>query len=326
MNPLPTPDGYRALAEGVGVVDRSGASRLRIGGADAVDLLDRLSTNDLRGLAPGLGASTVLTTNKGRVIDLLVVSHAADHLLAIGSVPAAGRVAEWIDFYTFGEDVSCEDATGATFMAGLAGPGAADAVGRLAGDEAAGLASFGLLGARAGDLDVTVVRSDFLGRAEFDVIVAAGDGPRLSDDLADLAPAVGPEAVDAARMERCVPAFGSELGEDRNPLEAGLIGSISFNKGCYVGQEVVARLNTYEKVQRRLAVVRSESGPVRAGDQVTAGGGTVGVVTSAAPHPEGGSVGLAYVRGAFGGGGAAAGEAGLAVSVSAPDPALSPAG
>ncbi len=326
MNALPTREGLRALTEGVAAVDRSGASRLRIGGAEAVDLLDRLSTNDLRGLATGRGASTVLTTNKGRIIDLLVVSDAGDHLLALGSAPAAARVMEWIDFYTFDEDVDVRDLAGRTFMTGLAGPGAADAVGRLAGGAAAALEPFGLARTRVAGLDATVVRSDFLGRAEFDVIVGSGDGPVLATALADVVPLVGPGAIEAARIERCVPAFGSELGEDRNPLEAGLIGSISFNKGCYVGQEVVARLNTYEKVQRRLAVLRCETGPVHAGEDVLAGGERVGVVTSAARHPEGGFVGLAYVRRAFDGGEAVVGPVGVAAAVSAPDPALSPAG
>ena len=326
MNILETAEGYRALTQDVACVPRSAASRLRFSGTDAAELLDRLSTNGLTGLGPGTGTATVLTTNKGRIIDLLTVSDSGEGLMAIGSAPAASRVLEWIDFYTFDEDMHAADVTEDTFMVGLAGPRAADVVGELAGSAAASLESFGIVRAKVDGIDATVLRSDFLGRAEFDVIVASGNSERLGESIGLAAPAVGPESVEVVRIERCIPAFGPELGEDRNPLEAGLIGSISFNKGCYVGQEVIARLNAYDKVQRRLAVVRSSAGPIAVGDEVIAGDARMGVVTSAVGHPDGGWIGLAYVRSAMEGGEVTLGAAAVTATVTAPDPALSPAG
>jgi folate-binding protein YgfZ len=141
--------------------------------------------------------------------------------------------------------------------------------------------------------------------------------------------------MEVARIERGVPAFGSELNEDHNPLEAGLIDSISFNKGCYVGQEVVARLNTYDKVRRRLAVLRWPAGGVSVdgvsvGDEVTSkaapGGGTagggatgsgtaLGSITSVAKHPNGGFVGLAFVKRAFEGTEVAVGHSGIVAAL-----------
>jgi tRNA-modifying protein YgfZ len=312
---LATPqDQYMALTGGLAVVDRHDVGLLRASGKDAVDLLDRLSTNDLSGLAPGKGASTVLTTNKGRVIDLLTVAHLNDHLLVLCSSDAAVRVAEWIDFYTFEEDVVVSDVTSEYFVAGLAGPDALTSTQRLIGDGAAGLPAYGAFDADVAGVKATVVRTDFLGEAAFDFIVAGSDAQAMRDALAEYAEAVGSEALDAARIECGIPAFGSELNEDHNPLEAGLIGSISFNKGCYIGQEVVARLNTYDKVQRRLAVLSWPDGsdePVSVGDEIMGGDKPIGAITSVAAHPSGGFVGLAYVRRAFEGAEVAIGPSGI---------------
>ena len=320
-------DQYRALTEGVALLDRSGVGVLRLSGGDAVDLLDRLSTNDLRGLTPGTGAGTVLTTNKGRIIDFLTVVRMDDHLLVLCSAQAAGRVAEWIDFYTFEEDVTVTEMTGGSFVAGLVGPTAAGAVRALAGDAAADLPPYGAVTAAVDGVTTTLVRTDWLGTAGFDFIAPADEGAYLAGSLEAAAEPSGseapeaPMALEALRIERGVPAFGSELNEERNPLEAGLIDSVSFNKGCYIGQEVVARLNTYDKVQRRLGVLVWERGAVSPGDPVlvpdegSGDGKEIGVVTSVAAHPNGGFVGLAYVRRAFEGDGVAIGSSGVAATL-----------
>ena len=104
------------------------------------------------------------------------------------------------------------------------------------------------------------------------------------------------EAREAFRVVSGVPVYGKELGEGRNPLEAGLIGAIDFTKGCYIGQEVIARLDTYEKVQRALVSFRVE-GNWDEGDVLMQDGKRVGEITSLARLPsEGGCVGLGYVR------------------------------
>jgi folate-binding protein YgfZ len=332
----PTQDQYWALTGGLVVVDRQSVGLLRASGKDAVDLLDRLSTNDLSGLALGKGVSTVLTTNKGRVIDLLRVVHLGGHLLVLCSRDAVTRVSEWIDFYTFEEDVVVSEVTAEYFITGLVGPQALATAQQVAGAAAAGLTAYGAVDADVAGVKATVVRTDFLGEAAFDFIVAVSDGQALRDALAEHAEAVGPEALEAARIERGIPAFGSELNEDHNPLEAGLIDSISFNKGCYVGQEVVARLNTYDKVQRRLAVLNwppdpALGGPVSAGDPVSGGDSVsvgdeivgddkvIGAITSVAAHPDGGFVGLAYVRRAFEGAEVAVGQSGIIATLKPAD-------
>jgi folate-binding protein YgfZ len=100
------------------------------------------------------------------------------------------------------------------------------------------------------------------------------------------------------RIQHAVPLYGQEMGDAYNPLEAGLIGSIDFHKGCYIGQEVIARLDTYQKVQKRLVRLRfSPEAPVSPGAALEDNGHEVGKVTSVSSIPTTGElIGLGYVR------------------------------
>ena len=109
------------------------------------------------------------------------------------------------------------------------------------------------------------------------------------------------DSYEAFRIASGVPAYGPELGEEVNPLEAGLWDSVSFTKGCYVGQEVVARLNTYEKVKRYLAMLSLEDGAIPdAGAPLTVDGKDAGKLTSVSPVLiSGRRPALGYVRKAY---------------------------
>jgi folate-binding protein YgfZ len=120
-----------------------------------------------------------------------------------------------------------------------------------------------------------------------DALVGAGAAP------------AGALAFDAYRVDHGVPEYGRELGEQVNPHEANLLPFVSFTKGCYVGQEVVARLDTYDKVQRRLVRVRASdiAGPLETGDALIADGGQIGELrTVARAGPAAGRAGLAFLR------------------------------
>ena len=288
-------DEYTAAVEGAGIADRSHLGRLKVSGADAIDLLNRLSTNKLDDLQIGDIQGTVLTTNKGRIIDLLYVLRQDDHLLIITGPDTCRQVAEWIDFYTFVEDVEVEDVSDATAQISLIGGGAADALPQLADIPAYSAAAVSI-----GEVDALALRTDALGGFGCELIVSTAQQPALWDALKSLgATPVGEDALELLRIRNAIPDYGSELCEDYNPLEANLKRFISFNKGCYIGQEVVARLNTYDKVQRHLAQV-SLQGAVEVPAELPADllhdGRKVGALTTAAAHPDGDIVGLAYVR------------------------------
>lgn len=285
--------GLRALRDGAAFADRTACGRLRISGADALDLLNRLTTNRLDGLRPGQARSTVLTNGDARVIDHLrlavIEAGGGPYLWCITSPGRAETVVEWLDLYTFGEDIAVEDRSSDTAQLTVVGPGAAAALAQ------AGLAVPGLDAAVWAD-GVIAAASPFGEHAAYDIVLPAAQASQAREALRRTAPELTDEAFDACRIVQGVPAYGREFGEFNNPLEARLLGSISDDKGCYTGQEVIARLQTYQKVQRRLMSF-SSGGPAEPGQTLQAPDGSpAGTVTSACRADDRRTVGLALVR------------------------------
>ena len=294
-------DEYRALTSGVAILDRSDVGMLVVTGDDALDLLNRLSTNELVTLEVGAGAATVLTTNKGRIVDLLQVHRQEDSLVVFTSPGNQQRVAEWIDFYTFVEDVAVEDLTQSMAMLSLIGLDSTEFLNGLTDGRASSLATFGRLSAQVSGVSAEVYRNDFPGTPSFDIVVGAEDGERLYALLTYRgAIPVSAASVEAVRVQRGIPAFGKELTEDYNPHEANLVHQVSFSKGCYIGQEVIARLQTYRKVSKYLVGLRWEGEGPASGSFLAHDGRRMGIVTSVARLPHtGANVGLGYVRKQF---------------------------
>ena len=166
-------------------MDRSDVGRLLLTGDDALDLLNRLSTNELATLEVGAGAATVLTTNKGRIVDLLHVHRSEDRLVVFTSPDNQQRVAEWIDFYTFVEDVAVEDVTGETAMLSLTGLDSTKFLDKLTDGQASSLATHGRLSAQVSGVAAEAYRSDFLGPPSFDIVVDAEHRDNLFGVLTD---------------------------------------------------------------------------------------------------------------------------------------------
>ncbi len=282
-----------ALKERAAFADRSDAGRLRATGADVLDLLNRLTTNKLDDLSPGCAASTVLTNGDARVIDHLRAAAVDGAVWLLTSSGQAGAVAEWIDLYTFGEDVAVADCAESTARFAVAGPDAPEALARVGlpvpvGDGA------------AEEGGAIVVASPFGACPVYDVVSPVERAASVREALlAAGAVEADAEAFEAHRILQGVPACGAEFGMFNNPLEARLLGSISDDKGCYTGQEVIARLQTYRKVQRRLMTFASTA-DAAPGDAIQdENGAPAGVVTSAFLRLPRGAAGLALVASRF---------------------------
>lgn len=276
-----------ALTERAGFTDRSGCGRLWITGADALDLLNRLTTNKLEKLPEGMTCSTVLTNGDARVLDHLRVAAVDGGMWCLTSPGRAEDVADWIDLYTFGEDITVVDESSNTTQFTVLGPLAAEAV------AGAGLPVPPLDGVLAQD-GAVVIASSFGTHLAYDMLLPLADAERAKAALRDTAQEVGAAVFEAYRIAQGVPAYGAEFGAFNNPLEARLLGSISDDKGCYTGQEVIARLQTYRKVQRLLMSFTSDT-PSVPGDAIEAeDGSSAGVVTSACAAGDG-ALGLALV-------------------------------
>ena len=295
---------YRAVTEGVGLHDSSYTGRLKATGEDALDLINRLSTNGIINLAPGQGAPTILTTDRGRILDLLGVVNTGEYVLLITSPDCQQAVIDWLDKYTIMEDLTVEDISGETAAFTLCGPTSAAALAGTMAPEVAhgaleGMRPYAALEGSIAGQAALITRRPLGDMVAFDVVVADSDAATVWEALAAAgATPVGLEAFNAVLVQNAVPRHGREMGDAYNPLEAGLIGSVDFAKGCYIGQEVIARLDTYQKVQRYLVRLRfSDDATVEEGAGLELDGLRVGQVTSLATIPSTGHLaGLGYVR------------------------------
>jgi folate-binding protein YgfZ len=290
---------YRAATQGAAVHDGSYGGRLKATGHDTLDLLNRMSTNLVLRLEPGQGAPTILTTDRGRILDLVGVANLGDYILLLTSPAGQQRVMDWLDRYTIMEDLTVTDLTPETAQLTLLGPNSAATLQTLTGLDCSPLRPFHSRAAQLAGHPVTVLARPLGDLPSFDLLLTRAAASAGWDALqAAGASPLGGDAYEVLRVQQGVPQYGRELGEAYNPLEAGLIGSINFAKGCYIGQEVIARLDTYKKVQKYLVQLSfSDDAVVSAGATLEQDGRSVGQVTSLVTVPGSGArVGLGYLR------------------------------
>ena len=282
------------------LVDRSCVGILCLSGKDSLDLLNRLSTNDLTNVSPDHAVPTILTSNKGRIIDLLIVLKEQDHLLLLTAYEAREKIIEWIEFYTITEDVVVRDITDETVMLSIVGPKATDFLKKIA--DLPDMCLYNSVPVDVAGLKTLLIRTDFGGLPAFDLMVNTHDRPLLWKRLLGRGATsglvhAGSEAIEVVRVEQGVATYMKELCEKFNPLEANLGKFISFDKGCYIGQEIVARLDTYKKVQKRLTgLIWSANSTPKNPIEILNGKTQVGTLTSAVKSPKFGNIGLAYVK------------------------------
>jgi folate-binding protein YgfZ len=295
-------DELRASLERSVLADGSQLARLAASGPDYLGLLHRLSTGDVATLEPGQGRITILTTPKGRIVERLFVHPLGPSgVLSVGGAGRGASVLEHLARFTFAENTGLTDRTTETFQFLLVGPQAATAL------DATGLERPGPLmttTATVGHTEVQVLGQDGLCAEGFSIVGPSGSAAEVWDSLLDAVEGCGGRAagdgpLEARRVLRGLPASGHELTGDYNPLEAGQWDAVSFDKGCYVGQEVVARLNTYDKVSRSLVGLMLPAGSdlPEVGAPLYFDEREVGVLTSAVvppgwSHP----VGIAYLK------------------------------
>jgi folate-binding protein YgfZ len=269
--------GYEAIRRSA-VLAMVPRSVLVLEGADTFDFLHRMSTNDIRTIGDGESRRTVFVNEKGRVVDLVTVLRAGPRAIIVGSPTAAGTLSAWLGRFIIMDDVRIAVAAELPAVRAVYGP------------EAAGFA-------RETRDDALTIRED-LGRipgllfiSEFPGIDrqggVAGSAGVDTLDMFDRLEKIDPATFETIRIEEQVPAAGRELGPDVNALEAGLKGVISFSKGCYIGQEVIARLDTYRKLRTIIAQFRigPAAGRVPSAGNLMQAGVEAGRITSVAHSP-----------------------------------------
>ncbi|KAB2671731.1 MAG: aminomethyl transferase family protein [Verrucomicrobia bacterium] len=298
---------YRALRESAAVFDLGFRGRFCLTGADRVRLLHGQVTNDVQGLKAGQGCYTAVVTNKGRMqCDAFVYALPQELLLDVEpGVSTAFR--QRLEHHIIADDVQVVDAAPYYGLLSVQGPRAAEAVAglELGIEPPASALGFSTV-SPAGLGEIYLVNQPRIGLPGFEMFVPTDAQGMVHDRLLASAKAQGGcgagwSAFELARIEAAVPRFGVDMDESNLPPEAGIEGrAVSLDKGCYIGQEILARLRTYGQVTRALRGLRIDcvSGglPVR-GDKLRYEGRDVGQLTSVAwSDSAGGAIALGYVR------------------------------
>jgi len=277
---------YRQIREECGLLDRSGRISLTVGGPEAGEYLQGQVTNDVENLASGSGCYAALLDRKGHLQADMRILRVADDQFWIDTEAAAGkRVLKHLSMYKIGRDVTVDAADRRIFS--LIGPGSLEVAGLAPGDEYESTA------ATIAGAECLVVATN-LG---LDVIAPGDSAEAVTDELVSRrAVPVSEAAVEILRVESGRPRFGQDMTEASMPAEAGIVErAVNFTKGCYIGQEPVARLHHRGKPNRHLRGLRFK-GPVEAGSSVHLGDRELGAVGTAVISPATGSIGMAILR------------------------------
>lgn len=285
------PSDYRTLTEGCGLLDRSERGKLALSGADAASFLQGQVTNDVEALSPGTGCYAAFLTPKGKMLGDVRILNTGDELLLDTERVALQALFNLIRRFSIGYRVELHKRTLECGLLSLVGPGAANVAGadRLPLEEHA----HALIDVRATGLTARAIRTD----DGVDLLCDSSHTEAIRAALEEAgAIAVAEAAAECVRIERGRPRYGVDLDESVIPQEAGLNErAVSFTKGCYVGQETVARLYYRGKPNRTLRGLRL-SAAAQPGEQLTFEGRTVGRLASVAQSPRLGPIALALVR------------------------------
>ena len=280
---------YRQLREECGLVDRSERGKLLVSGPEAAEYLQGQLTNDTEAIEPGEGLYAALLDRKGHMqADMRVLRPAEGPDLWLDLEPEGLEAArKHLGMYKIGREVDVVDVTTEWAILSLIGPRAVEIAG------SAPLPENSCEAVTIGGAECIAVGAP----AGVDVFVAASGRDRAREALlAAGAVEVSPEAAEILRIEGGQPRFGAEMGTETMPAEAGIVeDAVSFTKGCYIGQETVARLHYKGKPNRHLRGLRL-SAPAPPGAALLLGDKEVGTLGSAAVSPALGPIGLAILR------------------------------
>jgi tRNA-modifying protein YgfZ len=300
------PVAYAAAYAGAALFDCADRGRIWMRDRDRAALLHRLSTNQIEGLRSGQGCETVLTTPIGRIIDLLSVFCLDDALLLVSSPGRGSAIFSHLRKNIFFNDkLKLEDASVSLGQLALYGPRADELLAGL-GLPGAELPAHGVATASWGNGPLYITATRPLGGGGRWLV----GPPAALETLAAALRAAGAQPLDAAtyevlRVEAGYGAYGRELSQEYIPLETGLWDAVSFSKGCYVGQEIIARMESRGRLAKALRGLRLSSAPELPTPlsmplaKLAAADKEAGDLTSLVESPRYGLIGLAYVRTAY---------------------------
>lgn len=288
---------YWAARKCVVRTDRSHRAKLRVVGNDRKKFLQNILTNEVQSLPPGKGTYAALLLATGKMVADFRVSILAESVLLDAEARCQQAAFSQLDKFNLGYDCEITDETKDLGMLTLVGPKCQETVREILGVAPPFGATHECLEFEWIGTKTVAATTDRLGPAAIDLIVPA---PRLSS-LWEAFESVHPSGfltLETLRLEAGMPRFGADMDESVNPMEAGILNAIDFDKGCYVGQEVIAKIESLGHVNRHLVGIRIEGDtPPALGAPLFESGKKVGHVTSSTLSPSlGRVVALGYVH------------------------------
>lgn len=266
---------------------------IRADGNEVFDLIHRLSTNACTNIQDGMGKQTILTNEKGRIIDIITLIHRNGHALILTSNNNEQQVISWLKKYIIMESITFTIVTQDIEMIAVHGPQSLDFISQFIGSDFLTLpihcsiqdplhdTRFAIRSVPLHELQYTII--DFKGNGLLDFFSHQQEIPQLDQ-----------YEWNRERILAGQGMYPNEWSEAYNPLEAGLLHLIDFKKGCYIGQEVIARLDSYNKVNKRLMGISSQYA-ISENDAVFIDDAQIGIITSICKLQDA-TIGLGYIR------------------------------
>lgn len=278
---------------------------IELRGKDSLDFLHRITTNSIRDLKKEGITQTIFTSEKGRILSVSTVLNFDTHQFLIVGKSNKERVISWVSKYIIADDVAINDATDRFNILELSGPQSNSFITLVCGSAVNDLKPNSFKVVNAEEILFFVARlTDFNGMNKYWILADDDNSVKLIDYMKENHGIfnfgfIGEESYHEFRVMMGIPAAPNELNDQYNPHEANLIHLVDFKKGCYIGQEVIARLDTYSKIQKSLTGVNfsEEVSPDQHFILTDDEKNEVGLVTSAVNSRKlNKSIGLAYIR------------------------------
>jgi folate-binding protein YgfZ len=298
---IPSTEYAAVRDDSAGVIQLSTRGRLLVSGSEAVMFLNGLITNDMKTLAVNSWMPAVFPNVQGRLIAAVRIIHREDGFLIDTEDATLETIAKLLGRFTLAGDFHVQDVTSETAMLSVQGRKAEVVMNQALGQTAANVSRAQVVTAQLENGgEVTVIRATHTGEDGFDLLVEANEAEGLRNLLIERgAQPFGSEVAETLRIEAGIPRFGIDMDETRVVTETNLDEAVSFTKGCYIGQEIIARIKYRGHVAKKLTgVLLEEEGAIERGARILSSDEKeIGAITSATVSPRlKHTIALAYVK------------------------------
>ncbi len=292
---------YSAVrSQGSGLIDLSARGRLHVGGSEAIQFLNGLITNDVKALQAGTWMAAAFPNVQGRLIATCRVIHVEDGFLIDTEASTHEKVLQTLNRFTLAGDFRVKDITDETGLLSLQGKAAEETLRAVLDEGFPALEQNGTKRVLWQGTEILVIRATHTAEDGFDVLVDSEKAAALWEKLREKgAQPVGREAFEILRVEAGEPLYGVDMDETRVVTEAGLDDAISYTKGCYIGQEIIARIHWRGHVAKKLiGIIFDAPRDVRRETKIRSTEGRhIGMLTSVVHSPcLGRTIALGYVK------------------------------